>query len=531
MPPRRWATLVSLAALYATTPPRLRATLGVTTAVSVAGKVVAVVVAGRVVGGDIHETTLVGVVLIALYGVARVLASGVRVDTMCYLQQSLARALVESDVLTEPTPHPLRAMFEPAFNARVLMTDSMPELVSSSIAAVAVAPIVAAMLPPRVLFVSGLAIVVVMMALIALRRVTAAVQQRIWDASQEVIDQVSFAVEGRVELVARGADAAAIRRVDRAVERSRTTEKRGAWAAAMLGRIPLAAGLAAILLTVVVDASYREAVTAAVLKQALVLMACLPIVAGVVLCANDLVRLSATIAPVLEVLAAPRRPELTRQGTKPPELPATIAVRDVTFAYEPGSPPTLRNLSFEWPAGEAMFIEGANGAGKSTLLRLLLGFRIPQEGSVTVGGSDLAVVDLPLLRRGIAYLPQRPYLGEVEATVRSALRGVDDDVADSALRAAIERVDLTRAARTGDVLDVPIGELSAGQRQRLALARVLLQDASIYLLDEPDANLDRAGIVLVAEIVRDLVSRGRMVAVAAHTGELASMPGTRVTLG
>jgi ATP-binding cassette subfamily C protein CydD/ATP-binding cassette subfamily C protein CydCD len=204
-------------------------------------------------------------------------------------------------------------------------------------------------------------------------------------------------------------------------------------------------------------------------------------------------------------------------------------VRDVVFAYDPGSPPTLRDLSVEWPAGGALLIGGPNGAGKSTLLRVLLGLRPPQQGSIAVGGVDLATIDLPHFRRGIAYLPQRPYLGAAEATVRSALRGLDDGIADSAMTAALERVGLTPAARSGDPLDAPIGELSAGQRQRLALARVLLQNASIYLLDEPDANLDRAGIVLVGEIVRELVGRGRMVAIAAHTDELASLPGTRVT--
>jgi ABC-type transport system involved in cytochrome bd biosynthesis fused ATPase/permease subunit len=86
------------------------------------------------------------------------------------------------------------------------------------------------------------------------------------------------------------------------------------------------------------------------------------------------------------------------------------------------------------------------------------------------------------------------------------------------------------AGRAVAALDVVIGELSAGQRQRVALARVLLRDASVYLLDEPDANLDRDGIRLVGELVSELVQRGRMIAIAAHTTELTSLAGTRVTL-
>jgi ABC-type multidrug transport system fused ATPase/permease subunit len=527
VPSRRRAPLVSLRALYATTSPRLRALVGLSTAVSVAGKIFAVIVAERIVGGEMRSTTLLGVCGIGLFAALRLLTSGTRVDAQCDLQRAMARALVETDVLTEPTPEPLRALFEPALNARALLTETVPELVASLVAAVAVAPIVASTLPPRALLVSALAVAAVMAVLLALGRAGAAVQQRVWDASQDVLDQVALAVEGRIELVARGADEAALRSVDRAIERYRTTAKRGGWAAAMLGRAPLAAGLLAIVLVVVVDASYREAVTAAILKQALVLLACLPIVLGLVVKANELLRLAATIAPVLDVLEAPRRAELTRKGAAPPPLPASFVVRDATFAYEAAGTPTLRDLSFEWPSGGALFVDGPNGAGKSTLLRLLLGFRNPQQGSVSVGGADLTTVDLPLLRRGIAYLPQRPYLGEFYVTVRGVLLHADTDdeaVADSVLEAALARVGLAVA------LDKRVGELSAGQRQRLALARVLLHDANVYFLDEPDANLDRKGIALVGEIVLDLLARGRMVAVAAHTTELDSIPGTRVSL-
>ncbi len=505
--------------------------VGATGAVSVVGKVLGVVVAERVVGGDIRSTTLLGAGGVVLFAVARVLSNGTRVDAECDLERAMARALVECDVLTEPTPRPLWALFEPAFNARSLITQTVPELLASVLAAVVVAPIVAATLPPRALAVSAIALTVVVMALLVLGRATAAVQLRIVEATQKVFEQITLLVEGRLELVARGADAAGMRSAERAIEHYRATAKRGAWASAMLGRAPLAAGLAAVVVAVVLDASSREAVTAAVLKQALVVMASLPILVGVVMGMNELLRLSATIGPVLDILAAPRRQELTRKGQRPPALPAVIRARDVSFAYDPDSPPTLHDLSFEWPAG-ALFIEGPNGAGKSTLLRMLLGLRAPQGGSVSVGGADLATTDLQLLRRGIAYLPQRPYLGEAEASVRSALRGIGEDegATDSAMKVVLERVGLASAARSGDILDMAIGELSAGQRQRLALARVLLQDAIIYLLDEPDANLDRAGIALVGTLVRELVGRGRMVAIAAHTEELSSLPGTRVTL-
>ena len=337
----------SLATLYATTSPRLRVLVGVTTAISIAGRVVAVIVAEQVVGGEIRSTALLGTAAVVFFAVGRMLANGTRVDAHCDLQRAMARAVVESDVLSEPTPQPLWALFEPTTNARALMTDTVPELIASLIAAIAVAPIVAAALPPSVLVVSGIALAVVMTALVALSRASAAVQSRVWEASQRVLDQIALTVEGRLELVARGRDAAALRAVESAIERYRTTAKRGAWATATLGRAPLAAGLAAVVLVVVLDASYREAVTTAVLKQALVVVACFPILLSIVMHANQLVRLSATIAPVLDVLAAPRRAELTRAGKKPPELPAAITARDVVFAYDAGSPPTNETCGTE----------------------------------------------------------------------------------------------------------------------------------------------------------------------------------------
>jgi ABC-type multidrug transport system fused ATPase/permease subunit len=508
----------------------MRFVVALTTAVSAGGRILAVVVAERIVGGDIRSTAMLGIAGIVLFAAGRVLSNGARVDAQCDLQHALTRALVESDVLSAPTPQPLRALFEPTLHARALVTETAPDVVASLIAAVAVAPLVASTLPARALVVSTVALVVVFAALLALGRASVAVQRRVWDASQNVLDQVAFAVEGRLELVARGAEDSAMQSVDRSIETYRKTAKRGAWASAMLGRAPLAAGLAAVVLAVVLDASNREAVASAVLKQALVLTACLPILLGVVMRANDVVRLSAMVTPVLDVLAAPRRAELTRKGSPPPALPAAVAVRNLAFAYGDDSAPTLRDLTFDWPVGGALVVEGPNGSGKSTLLRILLGLRSPHEGSVSIGGSVLTDVDLPLLRRKIAYLPQRPYLGEHYTTVRSALLVVSDGASDGALRSALSRVGLGSATRTGDVLDALVGELSAGQRQRLALGRVLLQDASIYLLDEPDANLDRAGIALVAEIVRGLVQGGRMVAIAAHTDELAALAGTSVTL-
>ena len=527
--PRRKARL---ALLFARTSARLRASVALATVLSAASKLIAVLVALRVADGDLRMASVLGAIGFATFAAFRVVSSGVRVDAEVDLHRALTRVLLEGDVLSSPTERPLRTVFELGYFARALVTETAPELVASCIAAFAVAPLLVSTLPARVLLVGGLVLVVVIAALAVLGRFTAALQRRVSDAQERVFEHVDLAVGGRLELVARGAENETMRAFDAITDRYRAAAKQGAWRAALLGRAPLAAGLAAVVVLIVLDTSYREAVTAAVLGRALVLAACLPILFGVVFRANELVRLSAMVSPVLDVLEAPSRTELARQGDELPPLPATIAARDVTFSYGGDGAPALDKVSFEWSAGSALVVEGPNGAGKSTLFRLVLGLRLPQSGTITVGGKPLATLDLTTLRRNIAYLPQRPYLGEAGSTVRSVLGIIDGMTDDAAMRAAVERVGLTAAlsAHAEDLLDTPIGELSVGQRQRLALARILLQNASIYLLDEPDANLDRAGIALVTELVADLLARGRMVAIAAHSADLATIPGTRVTL-
>jgi ATP-binding cassette subfamily C protein CydD len=180
---------------------------------------------------------------------------------------------------------------------------------------------------------------------------------------------------------------------------------------------------------------------------------------------------------------------------------AEIRLDAVTVAY-PGRPrPALDGVSLTVAPGERIVLTGPSGAGKSTLLALLLRFLTPASGTVQAGGWNIAAMDLPQWRRQIAWVPQQPYLFSGSAADNIALGQ------PGASRGAISRAaELAGAAEFIDSLprgyDTPLGErglrLSAGQRQRIALARAFLRDAPLLLLDEPTAHLDPAGARLIA---------------------------------
>ncbi|MFG3717418.1 thiol reductant ABC exporter subunit CydD [Streptomyces massasporeus] len=195
-----------------------------------------------------------------------------------------------------------------------------------------------------------------------------------------------------------------------------------------------------------------------------------------------------------------------------------LAFEGVTVRYPGRSADAVANVSFGVEPGETVALVGPSGAGKSTLLSVLLGFVRPAEGRVRVGDVDLADADLQQWRSRIAWVPQRPHLyaGTIGENVRLARPGADDDSVRRALRDA-GALDFVDALPEG--VDTALGEdgagLSAGQRQRLALARAFLADRPVLLLDEPTAALDGATEAEVVAAVRRLAA-GRTVLLVVH---------------
>ncbi|WP_333774098.1 thiol reductant ABC exporter subunit CydD [Streptomyces sp. IBSBF 3136] len=195
-----------------------------------------------------------------------------------------------------------------------------------------------------------------------------------------------------------------------------------------------------------------------------------------------------------------------------------VAFDGVSVRYPGRSANAVTGVSFTVEPGETVALVGPSGAGKSTLVNALLGFVRPTAGRVRVGGTDLADLDLDAWRSQVAWVPQRPHLyaGTIAENVRLARPEADDPAVRRALAdaGALEFVDgLPEGADT--VLGEDGAGLSAGQRQRLALARAFLADRPVLLLDEPTAALDGATEAEVVAAVRRLAV-GRTVLLVVH---------------
>ncbi|MFE0772350.1 thiol reductant ABC exporter subunit CydD [Streptomyces sp. NPDC058861] len=206
----------------------------------------------------------------------------------------------------------------------------------------------------------------------------------------------------------------------------------------------------------------------------------------------------------------------------------------VTVRHAGRAEPSLDAATLTVEPGETVALVGPSGSGKSTLLDVVLGFTAPEPGgTVRVGGEDLAGLDPEAWRSRIAWVPQRPYL--FAGTIAENVRLAHPDASDGAVREALRDAGADGfVAELPDGIETPLGEdgtgLSAGQRQRLALARAFLADRPLLLLDEPTAALDGETEAGVVDAVRRLAA-GRTVLLVVHRPALLAVADRVVGLG
>ncbi|MGW4629793.1 thiol reductant ABC exporter subunit CydD [Streptomyces rubiginosohelvolus] len=219
-------------------------------------------------------------------------------------------------------------------------------------------------------------------------------------------------------------------------------------------------------------------------------------------------------------------------GTEDAPDTLRLELADVTVRHEGRAEPSLDAASLTVEPGETVALVGPSGVGKSTLLNVILGFARPDEGHVRVGGRDLADLDPERWRSRIAWVPQRPHLfaGTIAENVRLARPDADDEAVVAALRDA-GAYDFVAALPDGML--TALGEdgagLSAGQRQRIALARAFLADRPLLLLDEPTASLDGESEAGIVDAVRRLAA-GRTVLLVVHRPALLAVADRVVAL-
>ena len=209
----------------------------------------------------------------------------------------------------------------------------------------------------------------------------------------------------------------------------------------------------------------------------------------------------------------------------PPEAWDEVRLERVGMTYPGRGGPVLDGFDLQIRRGEVVALVGPSGSGKTTVAGLLLGLRRPDEGRVTVGGVDLEGLDLAAWRGQVAWVPQHPTM--FRGTVRDNIALGDRDASPARVEAAARMAGadgFVRDLRAG--YDTRIGDggrgLSAGEVRRIALARALLREAPLVILDEPTADLDEESAAVVASAVGAL-GRDRAVLVIEHRGHLAGV--------
>ncbi len=239
----------------------------------------------------------------------------------------------------------------------------------------------------------------------------------------------------------------------------------------------------------------------------------------------------AQVSRVMELLAQPVEPPARESEALSSPLRGDVLFSGVYFSYD-SRRPVLKSVSFRARSGVITGVAGCSGSGKTTLLNLLLRFYEPQRGRILLGGEDLGSLDLEVVRKAIAVVSQEPMF--FTASVRDNLLLANPGAGIRQLQKCCDAAGASEFIRClPDGLDTIVTDrgrnLSAGQRQRLALARALLQDSTVVLCDEITASLDSEAENVVIQGLRELC-RTRTVIIVAHRPAVMELADTVVVL-
>lgn len=207
---------------------------------------------------------------------------------------------------------------------------------------------------------------------------------------------------------------------------------------------------------------------------------------------------------MFDLLDAPERPAGTK--TVDPKH-ADVSFNEVGYSYD-GERTILAEVSLDIPQGTFVGITGASGSGKSTFAGILSGANANYSGTVSIGGIDLADISRESLRETVTYVPFASYL--FKGTIRSNLALAKPNATDKEMMEALRRTKLDNFVKASGGLDAYVSpegsNLSGGQRQRLAMARALLHNTPIYVLDEATSNIDAESEAAIIELAHEMAA-------------------------
>ncbi len=218
-----------------------------------------------------------------------------------------------------------------------------------------------------------------------------------------------------------------------------------------------------------------------------------------------------------EIMNVPVEDDETIRTIKIANIKGDIEFKDVSFAYDEGKE-VLKNVSFSAPAGSVIALVGTSGSGKSTIAGLAASFLTQQSGTITIDGHDLSKVSLNSYRSQLGVVLQDDFL--FDGTIRENILFAKPAATEQQVQAAIDGAYVSEFSTKFELgLDTVIGErgikLSGGQRQRVTIARAILANPRILILDEATSSLDTESESLIQESLKSLL-KGRTTFVIAH---------------
>lgn len=193
-----------------------------------------------------------------------------------------------------------------------------------------------------------------------------------------------------------------------------------------------------------------------------------------------------------------------------------LEIKDVVFQYNPKHKPAIQETTLALSKGEQVAIIGENGAGKTTLAKLLIGMLKPQKGSISVDGKLITKLSIADIAEEIGYVFQNPNVMLFTNTVKQELElsllrfNYSKEEKEKKIDDILEFFSLTKYKTTHPRL------LSRGEKQKLALAAVLIQEPATIILDEPFSGIDRSQKFLLMEYIRELKAQGKLVIIISH---------------